>query len=325
MAPREVRERHARRRACRERVAQRLLDHLRVDEVGHQPQRRADDGAAERRVRHGGDPEVARRAAALRPAVRPVERAGGAGHRVGRRPLGTAALRLCVQLHRAHARRHPRRRVGDGRWRSYAADQRARRSSTRAGPRRLTSMDIAEGGRAARMLLLPSGEPHCRSLRRQRVHATPFPEAVKTIGDAIVEEARQPRGSSSPTSRESRTAARRPLAVGVSVDGEDAVRAQCPPHPRRQHHRHRAGGERSRRAPAEPAAGPEGRSSLRSVDLRAHRVSRAQAGGGAGPDPHLARHPPFPAERARHAHRRGRHSRSRSPSRSSCSTRMGRR
>ena len=70
LAPREVRERDAGRRSRREPLAQQLQRHLRVAQVGHRPQRRADAGAVAGGVRDGGGAEVARRLAAVRPPIR---------------------------------------------------------------------------------------------------------------------------------------------------------------------------------------------------------------------------------------------------------------
>ena len=105
-----------------------LIDRLRLAQVGHRPQLGADAGAAAGRVRDGGGPEVARRAAAVRPAVRSVERAGRAGRGLRRRAHRAAALRLRAQQHRAAARGHPRRRQRVAQRRAPAADQRRRRS-----------------------------------------------------------------------------------------------------------------------------------------------------------------------------------------------------
>ena len=71
LAHREVRERDARRRPRGEHVAQQPRDRLRVAQVGHRPQRGADAGAAAGRLRDVGGAQVAGRAAAVRPAVRP--------------------------------------------------------------------------------------------------------------------------------------------------------------------------------------------------------------------------------------------------------------
>ena len=156
---------------------------LRLAQVGHRPQRRADAGAAAGRVRDVGRAEVARRPAAVRPPVRSVERAGHPGRRLGRRSLRPAALRLRAQQHRAGPRRHPRRRERVAQRRPPAADQRRRRSGQGAGARR--HVERRRRGGPQSNALLPSGE-FISPASTPTSTRTPSRARVATIGDAIV-------------------------------------------------------------------------------------------------------------------------------------------
>ena len=152
--------------------------------MGHGPQRRADARAVAGRLRDGGRAEVARRAAAVRPAVRPVERARLSGRRQRRRVHGPAALRLRVQQHRAAARGHlrasraPRPTAGAcGRSTSSSTPSRRRRG---ASPRQDVAAAVARSN-----ALLPSGEFIAPKFDAN-VYTNAIPKRVATIGDAPV-------------------------------------------------------------------------------------------------------------------------------------------
>ncbi len=172
------------RRLRAEHVAQQPVGRLRLAQVGHRPQLGADAGAAAGGVRDVGGAEVARRAAAVRAAVRPVERAGDPGRRLGRRAHGAAALRLRAQQHRADPRGHPRRRERVDQRRPAAPDQRRRRSGARAGARR----DLERRRRGGRAVERAA----CRRASSSRRASTPTSTPTRSrrasadIGDAIV-------------------------------------------------------------------------------------------------------------------------------------------
>ena len=168
LAPGEVRERHPRRGPHRERVAQQFQRHLRLAQMGHGPQLRADPRAAADGLRHVGGAQIARRPAALRAPVRPVERARRPGGGDGGRIHEPAALRLRDELRRAAARGHLRGRQRRARRRAHAPDQHRRRS--RQGPgaephrgRHLPRRRQVERAPALRRV-------HLAPLRRQRLH-----------------------------------------------------------------------------------------------------------------------------------------------------------
>ena len=184
LADREVRQRHPRRRSRRERLPQQPQRRLRLAQVGHRPQRRADAGAAAGRLRHVGRPQVAGRAAAVRAAVRSLERAGRPGGGGGRRPHRTAALRLRAQQHRAGAGGDPRRRQRLAS--TAAASARSTWSSIRckAQARGITSTDVAAAVHDSNALL-PSGE-FISPKFDANVYTNAVPGRVRAIGDAVM-------------------------------------------------------------------------------------------------------------------------------------------
>ena len=136
--------------------------------VGHGSERRSDARAAAGSVRHGGRAEVTRSHSAVRPPVRPDERPGAPGDRLGRRTHGTPAVRLRDELHRAPARGDPGRRERRAERRNAAADQRHRRSGRRPIARRDGRRHL--GRRRAVERATPFGRIHFPRLRRERLH-----------------------------------------------------------------------------------------------------------------------------------------------------------
>ncbi len=205
VAHREIRERDAGRAARPKRLAQQPEHRVRLDGLGNGSERRANARAAAGPVRDGCGAEVARRPAAVRPAVRSDERAGAAGRRHGRRPHRSAALRLRDELHRAAPGRHPGRGERGAERRHAAADQRHRRSRRRPVTRR-DSRGHQRGCRAIERA--PSvGRVHLARLRRQRLHER-GPTPREDDRRRAREGGRTAAPSTSATSRACRTAAR---------------------------------------------------------------------------------------------------------------------
>ncbi len=205
--------------------------------------------------------------------------------------------------------------------RAHAADQRHRRPGQGAGAAPHVGGRL-EGG----------GAPRTRSCRRASSSRTHFdanvytnavPPAVKTIGEAIIKR----NGNKAVLIRD---VARvedggTPETQAVSVNGEDAVALNVLRIP---------GGntidivdavKKAVATSAQSAAGRESGGALRSVDLRAHGLSRAAQRGRAGAVLDRHRHLDLPAERCAARSSSPSPSRCRSPSRSSCSTPTARR
>ena len=284
-------------------VAQRPLDHLRVAEVGHGPQRGADARAAAGGVRHGRGAEVARRPAAVRPAVRPVERAGRAGRRLRRRALRarsstTTRSTTSSRCSKASpASRAPRSTAGaSGRSTSSSIRSRRRRA---ASPRN----DVAAGRRAIERAP-PVGRVHRARTSTPTSTRTPSRANVAAIGEAVINAPRRPTGAH--PRRRARRGRRR---------ARDAVRLRQRPgrrlpqraaRPRRQHARdRRRGQERSSPSLKDLPPGMEVTPIFDQSTFVRTAYHGLQEGDRAGAGAHRPRHPALLAERARHAHRLG--------------------
>ena len=112
--------------------------------------------------------QIARRAASLRAAVRPVECAGRASRGLRRWPERSAALRLWPELYRAAARGNPRRGECVAQWWASASDQLGRGSGGSSGAR--AYVERRRGRRSAIERALALGRVHLAEVRRQRLH-----------------------------------------------------------------------------------------------------------------------------------------------------------
>ena len=180
LAHREVRERDARRRPRREHVAQQPLGRLRVAQVGHGPQLGADAGAAAGRVRDVGGAEVARRAAAVRAAVRSRRtrrwcrsrcRAAGSPGRSSTTTRSTTSSRVLEGIPGVASAS-----INGGRQRQInvvvdpVAGAGARRHLDATSPRAVAQSNA----------LLALGRVHLAEVRRQRLHERRRPSAWRT-------------------------------------------------------------------------------------------------------------------------------------------------
>ena len=177
-------------------------------EVGHRSQRRADARAAAGRLRDGRRPEVARRPAAVRPPVRPLERAGRAGRRDAARDTPGRSSTTTRSTTSSRCSRGspewPARRPTAGGMRqiNVVVDPGQGAGARPHGGRRRA------GGRESNALL-PVGRVHRADVRRERLHERD-PRRVKTIGDAPIKvERRQRRAHPRRRARRGRRDARR--------------------------------------------------------------------------------------------------------------------
>ena len=269
--------------------------------------------------------EVARRPAAVRPPVRPVERAGGAGRGLRRRAL---RRRSSTTTRSTTSSRSSRASPASRAPRSTAAGSGRSTSSSipsKAQARGVTSSRHRRGRRRSRTRSCPSGELHLAEVRRERLHERRPRGASQTIGDAIIKLQRRQAGPHprrragrgrrrAGRRRPSRSTARTRVYLNVlRVPGGNTIEIVD-------------AGEADRREPEGPAARREGRS-------RSSTSRPSCARPTTGSQKEIVQALVlialvillFLQSRARHARSSRRRSRSRSRSSSSSSTRPGRR
>ncbi len=280
------------RRLRAEHLAQQPVGRVRLVEVGHRSQLGADPGAAAGRLRDVGRAQVARRAAAVRAAVRPLERAGDPGGGV-RAEASTGPQLYDYALNNIEPILEgipgvASASINGGRQRQINVIV----DPVRAQARGVTSSDVAAAV-AQSNALLPSGE-FISPKFDANVYTNAVAQRVPDIGDAAVkvngahavlikDVARVEDGGS-------------PETQSVAVNGNDAVYLNVLRIP---------GGNTLeivgavKKAVAELKnlpAGPGGQGDLRPVDVRAHELPGSQERGRAGARPHRARDPAVPAE-----------------------------
>ena len=305
LAPREVRERDAGRRPRREPLAQQLQRHLRLAQVGHRPQRRADAravaGAASRWRRSRSRSASCRRSSSSTTRrTRRCARSSSAARATRARSSTTTRSTTSSRCSRASpASRAPRPTAAGMRQINVVVDP--VEGAGAAASRRTTSPRRSRESNA----LLPVGRVPRAELRRQRLHERDPQARRDHRRRARQGRRRQARPHPGRRARRGRRHARRRKSVVRQRQGRRLP--QRPAHPRRQHDRDRRRREEGRREPAatcRPAC--KAKAVLRPVDLRADDVPRPQEGDRPGARPHRARHPALPPEHPRHDHRLGR-------------------
>ena len=233
-------------------------------------------------LRHGRRAQVPGGPAALRPPVRPLQRPGGAGRRLRRRPHRAPALRLRPQQHRADPGRHPGRGQRGGERRH--GPRRSMWWWTRRRPRAGASppSDVADAVHQSNALL-PSGEFLSPDFDAN-VYTNAVPTKVDTIGEAavkvvngrpvLIRDVAQVVDAGAPDTQ------------AVNVNGQNGVYLNVLRTP---------GGNTLQIVDAVKAAvgrltglppGTQGGAHLRPVHLRALQLPRPQEGDHPGPGPH---------------------------------------